>query len=663
MRLSKSRSGISVKAVMLVFILAFIITFQTSQSIVQPIKAAEKFSVVFKDDFTGGLNAWENPSSDKIALSEGKGVLQINNFGFMEVVNYQKGYDDTIKTPLPDNYTLTVDVGEQTADWFDIVSGIPDPDKSAGTATALIFINDQNQLLNFHKQSQKDAAYTQILRDGESFKTGWMSIKIEYAKGTGDTDEAVLDSSTAKIYLKKQNDPDASYTLRATVSGVMIGGWAGLGAMGQSVSFDNFCITAANGTVIVNEDFEKTAVGYYYFQDFKKDVTFRYWGNSRDKVLSGKKQYLAFSEAKNDSVVCKTEIVKDADCYNVFNMSFSLILDAATLKAGENFALNFAHGTAKAKSLQFINENEKISVSDGTDKVSLGVAKIPAADFVGANIRISGRYDGGLTVYNENVKAAEFKNYEFVGKFSFGSKAIDGAVNAKITDFILTGITYSKTGTGFGGDQHADFSLLKENIVTGVEQMGGFNSFWKASGGVNGYSNNDSGTPDGRLSLDGVSQFGPASKYADFIFKFDVTYLSVNAGEGTWFGLSLGKNNWSANFMENPVFIFNQIENNTCLDLITQMKLSSGYSTTLSEKNNFLKQSKDWTVSDGMTFIFIAKNRTLSVYFKNFGDSEMELDTPKLVFENVNTSGYFCIVSGSSVVMDIDNVSVINLAE
>ena len=60
--------------------------------------------------------------------------------------------------------------------------------------------------------------------------------------------------------------------------------------------------------------------------------------------------------------------------------------------------------------------------------------------------------------------------------------------------------------------------------------------------------------------------------------------------------------------------------------------------------------------------MFVAKNRSVSVYFKEDGEPISQLGKRRLLIDNVNTSGYVTVFAGGGLSIDISNFKLANIA-
>ncbi len=155
------------------------------------------------------------------------------------------------------------------------------------------------------------------------------------------------------------------------------------------------------------------------------------------------------------------------------------------------------------------------------------------------------------------------------------------------------------------------------------------------------------------------SCFAPKKEYTDFILQFDVKMVSAGAN-GQWFGVSFGKDSYatiadkstSVNFEYYAwdTAPYTQLATNLCtFDDGSKAKKIEGYHFYKDQETKY-------------NFMFVAKNRTVYVYFKEDSEDISKLGICRAIIPDVNTAGYVSVFGLNGVSFDIFNYKLTNIA-
>lgn len=155
------------------------------------------------------------------------------------------------------------------------------------------------------------------------------------------------------------------------------------------------------------------------------------------------------------------------------------------------------------------------------------------------------------------------------------------------------------------------------------------------------------------------SAFAPKKQYTDFILQFDVKMVSEGKNS-QWFGVNFGKKNFAAiSDTSSGIYFeyyawatepYTQMVSNLCT-------FDDGSKAKKVEDYHFYKDQET-----KYNFMFVAKNRTVYVYFKEDSEDISKLSICRAVIPDINTAGYVSIFGVSGVSFDVMNYKLTNIA-
>ncbi len=155
------------------------------------------------------------------------------------------------------------------------------------------------------------------------------------------------------------------------------------------------------------------------------------------------------------------------------------------------------------------------------------------------------------------------------------------------------------------------------------------------------------------------SAFAPKKQYTDFILQFDVKMVSEGKNS-QWFGVNFGKKNFAAiSDTSSGIYFeyyawatepYTQMVSNLCT-------FDDGSKAKKVEDYHFYKDQET-----KYNFMFVAKNRTVYVYFKEDSEDISKLGICRAVIPDINTAGYVSIFGVSGVSFDVMNYKLTNIA-
>ncbi|MDY6024288.1 MAG: hypothetical protein SPJ19_05770 [Candidatus Borkfalkiaceae bacterium] len=164
------------------------------------------------------------------------------------------------------------------------------------------------------------------------------------------------------------------------------------------------------------------------------------------------------------------------------------------------------------------------------------------------------------------------------------------------------------------------------------------------------------------------SCFGPKKKYADFIMQFNVKIESGKTNAAA-FGLAFGKSSFSSNISVTKAvgFMCNgyeklspEDEEPTVQTTIQALNLEGANSASFQRIRNGDEIVDMW---DGRTYnvMFVVKNRTVRVYFKEENEPVEMLAICRAEFGGVDTYGYPSVFGRNGISFDLTELKITNL--
>lgn len=308
---------------------------------------------------------------------------------------------------------------------------------------------------------------------------------------------------------------------------------------------------------------------------------------------------------------------------------------------------------AKFASVDLIRNGKK---AEGNDDLlpldALGIGSVPVSfeaeiysDHT-VNVRI-----GGVRFTFNGVK------YDgFWGICSYPANG-SGAVSARIDEVRVVGNTYEPCTEP---DLSNDFGGIKLT-QDGFEEYYISDRTWYLGPGV-------SLRPKGAFTTEpslyfentgSYSSFGPKKPYTDFILSFDVKMVS-EGHNSQWFGVNFGKQAFASipDIYSSIYFEYYAWGVDPCTYMTANLcTFDDGLKTKKIEDYHFYKDQET-----KYNFMFVAKNRTVYVYFKEDSEDVEKLGICRAVIPDVNTAGFVSIFGVSGLSFDIFNYRLVNIA-
>ena len=434
---------------------------------------------------------------------------------------------------------------------------------------------------------------------------------------------------------------------------------------------------------------EKTALQPTFTDDFSVDkITESYTQASQGNwhintnILTKKDYYtcklavLNLSKA-NSYAINTIKLEKDIRVTNSYQLNLEAYLQS--LSSGLYYGVGF--GLANVSDA--IDKNAFIGFTKkSNDTASLALVKngtvIEQVDIPTATLNVGVR-SAEITLLLKSNNSVEikvgtfskiFNNVLTNGMFALGSVS-NPAHSDAIEDGVFTikqiSLTQSKyqsenapdVSNDFNGTYMTDDGYEETYINTQRYYLGSGvelkpKTAWESSNGIS-FTSTDTG-----------SCFGYKAEYSDFVLQFDVV-INTAFRDQSMFGISFGKstigstyiNSQSISFIRDQWGVPRTDENYISLWNCTD---SEGRTASTFTQNGYGEYDFYKDTQTKYNFMFVAKNRSVSVYFKEDGEPISQLGKRRLLIDNVNTSGYVTVFAGGGLSIDISNFKLANIA-
>ncbi|MBQ7248036.1 MAG: hypothetical protein IJS22_08110 [Lachnospiraceae bacterium] len=295
------------------------------------------------------------------------------------------------------------------------------------------------------------------------------------------------------------------------------------------------------------------------------------------------------------------------------------------------------------------------AVDFGDDLIPLSVLNIggPSIDFeasVSSDYTLTARIAGVLFIFND----IKYDGYWGICDYSLdGVSASDVRVDeAKLIRNTYTPCDQPDLSNDFGGIRLTQDGVEEYYISDRTYYMGPGVSL-RPKGAF---------TPEPSLYFENsgsYSSFGPKKPYTDFILQFDVRMVS-EGHNSQWFGVNFGKDSYATipDRYSGIYFEYYAWGVDPCTYMTTnQCSFADGSKTQKIEDYHFYKDQ-----DTKYNFMFVAKNRTVYVYFKEDSEDISQLGICRAVIPDINTAGYVTIFGVSGLSFDIFNYKLTNIA-
>lgn len=269
-------------------------------------------------------------------------------------------------------------------------------------------------------------------------------------------------------------------------------------------------------------------------------------------------------------------------------------------------------------------------------------------------------YDYSVKI-NLGTTTCVFENVNYEGYWGFGSICENEQMQSRVyfDDVALH---------SFNSVYHA--SADASNSFSGIKETDGIESYyinkneWFLGPNVeikeNRFAFDDPRDCTVLFSQSGpYSSFGVRKKYDEFIVRFDATLMS-DGMNGQAFGLTFNKSSFFTN-IENSTgvgFIYNGYDESNIRSMVR------GYNCFTQDGAVELEIDQTHFWKDKETrynFMFIVRNRSVEVYFKEDGEDISKLSLLRAKFTDVDTDGYVSVFGTGGISFGIYNYNITNI--
>jgi hypothetical protein len=627
-----------------------------------------------KDDFSSDtINSekWQ-VKGDGLSVADTSGALKMKTVnGYSHSIIFQAFEFEAQK-----NYTIEFDTSIKSAGetWLGIIlggTGVGATYEKKSSNGILLSATAESTRVDNYKQfllQTSERATTDVLTNKGNSAT--IKLEIIYSENT----------YKCNFYIKNTNSNNYGEKL-AELSIAGIAGYLGFQSNGidATTKIMNLKIFEGEQTeAVANENFEtstETLIG-------STSITegFR-WIAQNLEYTSGIGKVAKFTNAVNAKLITNTSLVKYDG--NVTNFSLSLGFGLATLSDAGKFGvmLGMENKDTDGDYIYFLKNETGCDLM--LKRLNEEAIKLKSIEMpVDASLlKMIGKYNNEVDVYLDGKFIATAENVNFVGYLaiaSYGESEVQG-VTASLYSAELISYSYVVTSNNAISN---NFNAFKNGSTT-IGYVD--NTKWKAEGNCavrNGVLKFQSG--------DVNTSFNTKEKYQDYILRFDVTKItgsytrdedSVYSTPGTYsdmsIGVSLGKqayNESSIAGLHPSIQFCTKYWNNNEEGKIVPNMIIWGYGLTMADgavagwpKECWWHDGSDGKVvtgTDGLKInvMIVAKNRTITVYYKYSNQNESCFDEAKAVYVNVNTYGYVAISCGYNSTFEVDNLSITPLS-
>ncbi len=377
-------------------------------------------------------------------------------------------------------------------------------------------------------------------------------------------------------------------------------------------------------------------------------------------------------DSKNDSILNKNVIKRIDNVTNPYNIKSSIKVNE--IKEGSfygfGFGLDDSDKSIDAKNaIGFIKKDnltaEIVILKNGTidrsNNYSIALSKISNSKYVDYSIRLYADNSVVLTIGGVSYK---FTNIDFYGEIGIGIVNISGdeSTNFELNFFSLERNVYNKYASEDGENNFAGIRTPDESDPYFTEPYINNQKYYL---GTNVLLQEDWETGANNLiftSANPYSSFGYTKEYSEWILEFDVDVLSRSQTQ--YFGVSFGRKSivdvLTPASMSNSAILFRCDGAGDASALVAygnNTKFDDGSTSKVCGVNVFSKKATKYHM------MFVAKNRSVSVYFKDVNAPDSDLSILRAKVNDVNIDGFVSIVGTNNVSFMVSNYKIVNLSD
>lgn len=340
---------------------------------------------------------------------------------------------------------------------------------------------------------------------------------------------------------------------------------------------------------------------------------------------------------------------------DVIGFGFGLKTQESALDETAFVGVTKTSETAAALVLVKNGEIKKTAMRFPLEALALGEGK-----FLPVEIRLT--YNYGIEVEFAG-QIATFASINYEGYFGVGGVALDGEMDSvalvdDLSMFSRNALSHSSkdASNSFAGtkttEEGTSYYLDKNKWFIGPKvKLKGYFAWDEAGDQAILFSNSNA-----------YSCFGYRARYDEFIVRFDVTMKSLGSN-GQAFGLSFNKSSFFTNIEKSTSvgFMYNGYDETNIRSMIRGyncLSESGAAEIEMPDETHFWKDTET-----RYNFMFIVKDRSVEVYYKEDGADISQLGICRAKFVDVDTDGYVAVFGSGSASFALHDYSIVNIGE
>jgi len=375
----------------------------------------------------------------------------------------------------------------------------------------------------------------------------------------------------------------------------------------------------------------------------------------------------------NESIVNKNTLAKLENVSNPYSLGYSVKINS--LEEGSFFGFGFGLGENDTKvdtknAIGFIKKDAltaeivvlKNGVIDRSNNYQVAIAKLGNGKYIDCTVKLGADNSAYLTV---NGLSYKFSNIDFYGRAGVGVVSLEGATkstSAEMNSFSLERNVYNKYASEDANNDFYGTKVPNEEEPLFTEPYINDQKFFL---GTNVLLEEDWQTGSAALTFTNAgpySGFGYTKEYSEWICEFDIEVLSRQQNQ--YIGLSFGRKSIVDVLMtasiSNSAYLLRCDGSGASTAQVTygaNCKFDDGKTDKTCPVNIFSKDSTKYH------FMFVAKNRSVSVYIMEEGAPISDLSILRAKINDVNIDGFVSIVGNNSANFKVFNYKMVNLSD
>ncbi len=373
----------------------------------------------------------------------------------------------------------------------------------------------------------------------------------------------------------------------------------------------------------------------------------------------------------NESIINSNTLIKLDNVSYPYELKYSVKVNS--LKENSFFGFGFGLSSTSSaldekNAIGFIkNDNLTANVViikdgqiDNSNSYQVALTKLGNGRYLDYTISFDSKNNAYISF---NGLTYKFSNIDFYGNTGFGLVSLkqgEESSDVELREFSLKRNVYNKYLSEDASNDFRGTKVPDESDPLYTEPYINNQKYFLGSGVT---LEEDWTTGDATLTFDNVgpySAFGYCKEYSEWILEFDVELFTRKNGH--MFGISFGRKSLVDVLLQastsNSAYLFRCDGLNTAhITYGTSCKFSDGSTYKINPVNIFDEDNNKYHM------MFIGKNRTLYVYYKEIDAPDTDLGILRAKIENVNIDGYVSIVGNNNISFAITNYKIVNLSD